>query len=105
MERLFPDDFEKPVESNSIIRFFKISINYTKMQLGFSFDEHALRRIIFLSVRNDKGEPLKGRNLFSFGANRFPVFYVDINTESREVISIKDLKPRHKWGESPMPMF
>lgn len=105
IERLYPLEFEKPVGSNPFIRFFKIFINYTKMQIGIYHDEHPLKRIIFVSVKDSEGMPLHGPSIFLFGSRRFPLLYVDIDKENNKIISIQDVKPRHKWGDAPMPIF
>lgn len=105
MERLYPIEFERPAGGNVLIRFFKIFINYTKMQMGIYHDIHDLKRIIFVSVKDSKGESLQNRSIFSLGSRRYPLFQVDIDLATGEVISIKELKPRHKWGDSPMPIF
>lgn len=105
MERLYPIEFERPAGSNVLIRFLKIFINYTKMQIGIYQDIHDLRRIIFVSVKDFKGESLLNRSIFSLGSKRYPLFQVDMNLATGEVISVKELKPRHKWGDAPMPIF
>lgn len=105
MERLYPVEFERPAGGNVLTRFFKIFINYTKMQMGIYQDIHDLRRIIFVSVKDSKGESLLNRSIFSIGSRRYPLFQVDMDLATGEVISIKELKPRHKWGDTPMPIF
>lgn len=105
MERLYPVEFEKPSARNTLIRFIKIFINYTKMQMGIYDEIHSLRRIIFFSVKDLAGNSLQGKEIFSLGSRRFPLFLVDMDMEKGEVISVKELKPRHKWGETPMPLF
>lgn len=105
MERLYPIEFERPAGGNTFIRFLKIFANYTKMQLGFYPDTHNIKRIIFLSAKDDSGMSLKGGSIFSHGSRRFPLFHVDMDIEREEIISIEELKPRHKWGKIPMPIF
>lgn len=105
MERLYPVEFERPTGGNVLTRFFKIFINYTKMQMGIYQDIHDLRRIIFVSVKDSKGESLLNRAIFSIGSRRYPLFQVDMDLATGDVISIKELKPRHKWGDTPMPIF
>ncbi len=105
IERLYPLEFEKPVASNPFIRFLKIFINYTKMQIGIYHDSHSLKRIILVSVKDREGRPLHGPLIFSFGSRRFPLLHVDIDKESDSIISIQNVKPRHKWGDAPMPIF
>jgi hypothetical protein len=47
-------------------------------------------------VKDKDGKPLKDKNVFSFGSRRYPVFLVDIDTDSGKILLIQDLKPRHK---------
>ncbi len=105
MERLYPPEFDKPLGGSTVKRFFKIFISYTKMQIGIIPEGHTLKRIIFLAVKDRDGKPLRGRPVFSFGARRYPVFHIDIDSGTDSIIAIEDLKPRHKWGDSPMPIF
>ena len=105
LERLYPPDFEKSSEEGTVKRFFKIFINYTKMQVGIYPEPHPLKRIIFVSVRDENGRLLKGRDVFRLGARRYPAFHVDMDAASGRIFSIQDLKPRNKWGDIPMPVF
>jgi protein-S-isoprenylcysteine O-methyltransferase Ste14 len=105
LERLYPPDFEKPAGGSTVARFFKIFVNYTKMQIGIYPEPHPLKRIIFVSVRDAHGRPLKGQEVFRLGAKRYAAFHIDMDTNSGQILSIQDLKPRHKWGKVPMPVF
>jgi hypothetical protein len=105
LERLYPPDFEKPAGGSTVTRFFKIFVNYTKMQIGIYPEPHPLKRIIFVSVRDAHGRPLKGQEVFRLGAKRYAAFHIDMDTNSGQILSIQDLKPRHKWGKVPMPVF
>lgn len=104
LERLYPIEFEKPSGGNTVARFFRIFISYTKMQIGVYPETHGLNRIIFVSVRDRDGKYSGSESIFSLGADRYPVFHVDVDENGR-IISIKKLKPRHKWGDIPMPVF
>ncbi|OGW40095.1 MAG: hypothetical protein A2010_05365 [Nitrospirae bacterium GWD2_57_9] len=105
LERFYPPDFERPAGGTTIKRFFKIFSTYTKMQMGIYAEPHPLKRIIFVSVKDADGRLLNGRDVFRIGARRYPVFHVDLNAQSREIVSIQDLKHRHKWGTMAMPLF
>ena len=105
LERYYPPDFDRPAEGSTLDRFFKIFLNYTKMQMGLYPEHHPLKRIIFVSVKDADGRLLRGRDVFRIGARRYPVFHVDLNAQSGEIASIQDLQPRHKWGTMPMPVF
>jgi hypothetical protein len=105
LERLYPPDFERPAGGNTIKRFFKIFMTYTEMQVGIYAEPHPLKRVIFVSVKDADGRLLNGRDVFRIGARRYPVFHVDLNAQSGEIVSIQDLKHRHKWGTMAMPVF
>jgi protein-S-isoprenylcysteine O-methyltransferase Ste14 len=105
LERLYPPEFEKPDGGSTTKRFFKIFFTYSEMQLGIHPEPHPLKRIIFVSVRDEQGRPLRGKDAFRLGAKRYAVFHVDMDAASGRILSIQDLKPRNKWGEVPMPVF
>jgi protein-S-isoprenylcysteine O-methyltransferase Ste14 len=105
LERLYPPEFEKPAGGSTTKRFFKIFFTYSQMQLGIHPKPHPLKRIIFVSVRDARGRPLRGKDAFRLGARRYAVFHVDMDAASGRILSIRDLKPRNKWGEVPMPVF
>ncbi|MFA5355057.1 MAG: isoprenylcysteine carboxylmethyltransferase family protein [Thermodesulfovibrionales bacterium] len=105
LERLYPPDFEKPAGGSTVVRFVKIFINYTRVQLGLYRDENPIKRIIFISVQDKERRPLHGRAIFSIGSQRYPLFHADVDSLTGQVLSYRDLMPRHKWGELPMPIF
>lgn len=105
IERLYPPGFEKPALGNTIKRFFQIFLTYTKMQLGIYSEAHLLKRIIFVCVRDEQGCPVKGKEGFRLGVKRYAAFHVDMDTGSGKILSIQDVKPGHKWGRAPMPVF
>ncbi|MFN3481182.1 MAG: methyltransferase family protein [Thermodesulfovibrionales bacterium] len=104
LERLYPIEFEKPSGGNTVTRFFRIFISYTKFQMGMYPEEHGLKRIIFVSVRDRDNKYSGSKSIFSLGAKRYPVFHMDID-ENGKIIFVKALKPGHKWGDIPMPVF
>ncbi len=105
LERLYPIEFEKPSGGNTVTRFFRIFIGYTKMQMGIYPEGHNLKRIIFISVRDRDGNYAGGESIFSLDVKRYPAFHMDVDDENDRIISVKELKPRHKWGDVPMPVF
>lgn len=105
IERLYPPGFETSVRGNFITRFFRIFLNYTKMQLGIYPERHPFKRIIFVKVTADDGRLLRGKDVFMPGAIRYPVFHVDIDEAEQKVLSVEDLQPKHKWGTIAMPVF
>lgn len=105
LERLYPPDFEKPPGGSTVTRFFKILVTYTKMQIGIYPKPHPLKRIIFVTVRDADGRPLRGKEVFRLGAKRYAAFHVDMDINNGQILSLRDLEPRHKWGKVPMPVF
>lgn len=105
LERLYPPDFERPSGGSTATRFVKIFLNYTRIQLGLYRDENPIKRIVFLSVRDGRGRPLHGREIFSLGSQRRPLFKADLDAGTGAVLSFGELRPGNKWGELPMPIF
>lgn len=106
LERMYPPDLERPAPSNPVARFFRIFFSYTALQTGLKSPEpHPLQRMIFIAAQDREGRPLSGRDVFAFGTRRYPVFHADLDLDSVSVLSVQDLRPRHKWGDAPMPLF
>jgi hypothetical protein len=61
------------------------------------------RRIVFVEIdHGDKGH-LSGEKLFSFDAARVPVYFVDLNVETGEVVNMKRVEKATAWRDVPTP--
>ena len=61
------------------------------------------RRIIFLEVDHDGKDRLSKEELFSFDVMRIPVYYIDINTQTGEIINAKHVEKATAWRDVPTP--
>jgi protein-S-isoprenylcysteine O-methyltransferase Ste14 len=61
------------------------------------------RRVIIDEVENDYGKHISGSGLLSFGAVRMPLYSIDINTETGEILRIVRVKKATAWADVPTP--
>jgi protein-S-isoprenylcysteine O-methyltransferase Ste14 len=61
------------------------------------------RRVIVDEVDNGKGNHLTGRELLSFDAVRTAVAFIDINTDTGEIVNIKKVEKATAWANVPTP--
>ena len=61
------------------------------------------RRVIIVEVSDKKGSSLSGKELFAFGVNRLPVYSVDINTKTGEIVKVLPVERSTAWKDVPTP--
>lgn len=61
------------------------------------------RRIIMVEINNDYGKHFSGRQLLSFNTTRTPVYYIDINTKTGDIINAKTVEKTTAWQDVPTP--
>jgi hypothetical protein len=61
------------------------------------------RRIVFVEVDHDGKGRLSKKDLFSFDVTRTPVCFVDINTQTGEIITAKQVEKATAWKDVPTP--
>lgn len=61
------------------------------------------RRVILVEIEHSNARHYSGRELFSFDVTRVPVCYVDINTQTGEIINIKQVEKATAWQDVPTP--
>lgn len=61
------------------------------------------RRVIIVEIQDDQQGSISGTNVLAFNINRIPVGFVDINTETGEVISAREVKKSTAWKDVPTP--
>jgi protein-S-isoprenylcysteine O-methyltransferase Ste14 len=61
------------------------------------------RRVIMVEVTNDRGGPVEGSDMLAFNATRTPVGFVDINTQTGEIINAKQVEKSTAWKDVPTP--
>jgi len=62
-----------------------------------------MRRIVFVEVDHDGEGRLAKEELFSFDVARTPVCFVDINTQTGEIINAKQVGKATAWMDVPTP--
>jgi len=61
------------------------------------------RRVIFVQVDNNRGKHISGKGLLSFNTTREPVGFIDINVETGEIVSMKEVEKSTAWKDVPTP--
>jgi len=61
------------------------------------------RRVIVVEVDNGYGRHLSGKQLLSFNTRRMPICSIDINTQTGEIINIKEVEEATAWKDVPTP--
>lgn len=61
------------------------------------------RRIIFVEVDNPSNKHISGKALFAFNTKRIPVGFIDLNTQTGEIINKKRVDSKTAWSDVPTP--
>ena len=61
------------------------------------------KRIIIVEINNDYGRRLSGKQLLSFDTTKIPIYSIDINTKTGEILSAKRVKETTAWRDVPTP--
>lgn len=85
-------------------KFFKIFSNFFST-LGTVATDYYVDRLVFVEVRDDKGNLVAPEDLFGIGLKRTPVLIIDIDSTDHKVLSVLKTSGAHKWGHMPMPTF
>jgi protein-S-isoprenylcysteine O-methyltransferase Ste14 len=63
------------------------------------------RRIIFLEISAGRPELKSPYDDFGINIKRTPLFFVDVNLHTGEVLQVQETPPGSGWGSVPTPMF
>jgi hypothetical protein len=66
-------------------------------------DTCPFRRIVFVEVDQNGKDRLTGEGLFAFDVTRIPVCFIDINTQTGEIITAKKVEKATAWRDVPTP--
>jgi protein-S-isoprenylcysteine O-methyltransferase Ste14 len=72
-------------------------------QDGMECDTCSFRRVILVEVAEKTKRSQNGVSLFSLDAKRTPVGYLDINTQTKEILKVKKVGPSTAWKDVPTP--
>jgi len=61
------------------------------------------RRVIIVEIQDDQQGPISGMDALGFNTNRIPVGFVDINTQTGQIIDAKEVKKSTAWKDVPTP--
>jgi protein-S-isoprenylcysteine O-methyltransferase Ste14 len=61
------------------------------------------RRVIIVEIKDDQQGHVSGKDVLGLNMNRTPVGFVDINTQTGEIISAQAVKKSTAWKDVPTP--
>jgi protein-S-isoprenylcysteine O-methyltransferase Ste14 len=61
------------------------------------------RRVILVEIQGGYKGPILGADVLGLNMNRIPVGYVDINTQTGEIINAKEVQKSTAWKDVPTP--
>jgi protein-S-isoprenylcysteine O-methyltransferase Ste14 len=70
---------------------------------GWTCETCPYRRVILVEVTSDYGKRLSGTELLSFSTTRTPVYSIDINTKTGEILNVKKVGRTTAWKDVPTP--
>ncbi|HBZ53862.1 MAG TPA: hypothetical protein DEO88_00525 [Syntrophobacteraceae bacterium] len=66
-------------------------------------DTCPFRRIVFVEVDHNGQDRLSKEGLFAFDVTRIPVGFIDINTQTGEILNAKQVEKATAWKDVPTP--
>ncbi len=66
-------------------------------------DECPIRRIVFVEIDHSGKDRLTKKALFSFDVTRTPVSFIDLNTQTGQIIDAKQVGKATAWRDVPTP--
>ncbi|HTY24706.1 MAG TPA: isoprenylcysteine carboxylmethyltransferase family protein [Desulfomonilaceae bacterium] len=61
------------------------------------------RRVIIVEIEDGQKSPVSGADVLGFNMNRIPAGFVDINTQTGEIINSKEVQKSTAWKDVPTP--
>jgi hypothetical protein len=61
------------------------------------------RRVIIVEINNDYSKRLSGKQLLSFNTTRTPIYSIDINTKTGDILNAKRVEKATAWKDVPTP--
>jgi hypothetical protein len=68
-------------------------------------DQKETLRVIFSKLSSPDGGYIPESEAFSIRAMRIPLFLVEVDSGTGEILEVLETMPRHFWGDMPMPAF
>jgi len=66
-------------------------------------DTCSFRRVILVQIDGNPKDSRPGISAFSLSSGRTPVGYLDINTQTKEILNIKKVGASTAWKDVPTP--
>jgi protein-S-isoprenylcysteine O-methyltransferase Ste14 len=90
-------DPEAQRHTGGLVKFFRLGYKF--------FRTIGTTRQVYVDARDPGGKPLPAGRVLEVGARRVPALVVDLDAETREVLSVMPVSGNNAWGRLPMPNF
>ncbi len=90
--------------SGGLVKFFRLGYKFFRT-IGTSRRVYDYERLVLVSTRGHDGRPVSAGEALQAGVRRVPVLVVDMDADSREVLSVMPVSGSNAWGRLPMPNF
>jgi protein-S-isoprenylcysteine O-methyltransferase Ste14 len=90
--------------SGGLVKFFRLGYKFFRT-IGTTRRVYDYERLVFVDTRDIEGRPLPGGRGLEVGVRRTPALVVDLDAETREVLSVLPVSGDNAWGRLPMPNF
>ncbi|PLX86107.1 MAG: hypothetical protein C0617_02170 [Desulfuromonas sp.] len=97
-------ELQKNPHSGGLVKFFRLGYKFFQT-IGTTRRVYDVDRIVFVHSRNLDGEAVLSEQVFDIGVKKTPALVVDIDSETREVLSVFRVSGSNVWGQLPMPTF
>ena len=61
------------------------------------------RRVIIVEIQDNQQGPISGKDVLGINMNRTPVGFMDVNTQTGEIISAQEVNKSTAWKDVPTP--
>ena len=87
-----------------IKKFLRLFLSFRKTWSYFR-RVYDIERFVFVRVTDSADRPVNGADIFGLGVKRTPLYVVDMDYETYEVLDIIPVSGKNLWGSLPMPNF
>jgi len=97
-------DAEAQRHSGGLAKFLRLGYKYFQT-IGTTRRVYDYERLVFVETLGLDGKPVKSGEVLDLGVRRYPALVVDIDAETREVLTVTPVSGQNAWGRLPMPNF
>ena len=95
-------DISKNRHSGDLVKFFRLGYKFFRT-IGTTRRVYDYERLVFVRTVGLDGKPLGIDATMKMGVRRLPGLVVDIDAETKELLSVESVSGNNAWGQLPMP--